>query len=182
MDTDTVITCLSQLFSVFGLCAFIHSDRDSAFMSDKLKSFLLSKGIGISRTSVYKLQGNDQCEKFNNTIWCKFNNKWHTVLPKALHSIRSLLCASTNETPHERFLKFNRRSMLGGSMPTWLHKPGLVLLKWHVHLSKNEPLADQVELIHATPSYARVRLTNGREVTMSLRDVAFKVFLEMIVK
>ena len=39
-------------------------------MSDKLKSFLLSEGIGISRTSDYNPQGNGQCEKFNNTIWC----------------------------------------------------------------------------------------------------------------
>ena len=182
IDTDTVINCLSQLFSMFGFCAFIHSDRGPAFMSDKLKSFLLGKGIGISRTSVYNPQGNGQCEKFNHTIWCAVKlavknsdlpiSNWHTVLPEALHSIRSLLCTATNETPHERFLKFNRRSMLGSSMPTWLHKPGPVLLKRHVRLSKYEPLVDQVELIHATPSYARVRLANGREVTVSLRDVA----------
>ena len=50
MDTDAVITCLSQLFFMFGLCAFIHSDRGSAFMSDKLKSFLLSKGICVTAT------------------------------------------------------------------------------------------------------------------------------------
>ena len=57
-------------------------------------------------------------------------------------------------------------------MPTWLHKPGSVLLKRHVRLCKYAPLVNQVELIHATPSYARVRLANGREVTVSPRDVA----------
>ena len=62
--------------------------------------------------------------------------------------------------------------MLEASMPTWLHNPGPVLLKRHFCLSKYEPLVDQVELIHATPSYARVRLANSREVSVSLRDVA----------
>ena len=62
--------------------------------------------------------------------------------------------------------------MLGSSVPTWLHKPGPVLLKRHVRSSKYEPILDKVELIHATPSYARVRLPGGREVTVSLGDVA----------
>ena len=62
--------------------------------------------------------------------------------------------------------------MLGSLVPTWLHKPGPVLLKRHVRSSKYEPIVDKVELIHATPSYARVRLPGGREATVSLRDVA----------
>ena len=98
--------------------------------------------------------------------------KWDILLSEALHAIRSLLCTATNETRHERFLKFNRHSMLGSSVPTWLHKPGPVLLKQHVCSSKYEPIVDKVELIHAIPSYARVRLPGGREATESLCDVA----------
>ena len=52
-----------------------------------------------------------------------------------------------------------------------LHKPGPVLLKRHIRSSKYEPIVDEAELIHATPSYARVRMTNGRGATVSLRDV-----------
>ena len=37
--------------------------------------------------------------------------------------------------------------------------------------SKIEPLADEA-IVHATPSYAHVRLQNGREVTVSVRVIA----------
>ena len=94
------------------------------------------------------------------------------MLIDVLHSIRSLLCTATNTTPHERFLTFNRRSTLGTSVPSWLSSPGPVLLKRHVRTSKYDPLVDEVELIQASPTHARVRLQNGREVTVSLRDVA----------
>ena len=73
---------------------------------------------------------------------------------------------------HERLFNFSRRSCLGLSTPTWLSLPGNVLLKRHVRTSKHEPLVDEVELIQATPNYARVRLPNGHEKTVTLRDIA----------
>ena len=94
------------------------------------------------------------------------------MLPDTLHSICSLLCTATNTTPHERLFNFSRRSCLGLSTPAWLSLPGNVLLKRHVRTSKHEPLVDEVELIHATPNYARVRLPNGHEKTVILRDIA----------
>ena len=94
------------------------------------------------------------------------------ILIDVLHSIRSLLCTATNTTFHERFLTFNHRSTLGTSVPSWLSSPGPVLLKRHVRTSKYDPLVDKVELIQASPSHAHVRLQNGREVTVSLRDMA----------
>ena len=45
MTTETVVKCLVQLFSIFGLPGYIHSDRGSQFMSDELKQFLHSKGM-----------------------------------------------------------------------------------------------------------------------------------------
>ena len=42
----TVIKCLTHLFSIFGMTAYVHSDRGSAFMSE-LRSFLT--GLGIAR-------------------------------------------------------------------------------------------------------------------------------------
>ena len=53
-----------------------------------------------------------------------------------------------------------------------LLNPGSVLLKHHVRTSKFDPYVDKVELIHATLSYARVRMQNGRNATESLRDIA----------
>ena len=98
-------------------------------------------------------------------------SKWQTVLPVALHSIRSLLCTVTNETPHERFFKFNRRSSTGESLPAWLTKPGSVLLKRQIR-NKNDPLVDEVELLHANPEFAFVRLGDGKETSVSIRHLA----------
>uniref|UniRef100_A0A0K8SK20 Uncharacterized protein n=1 Tax=Lygus hesperus TaxID=30085 RepID=A0A0K8SK20_LYGHE len=41
-----------------------------------------------------------------------------------------------------------------------------------VRASKHEPLVDKVELVESTPHYAHVRLPDGRETTVSLRQLA----------
>ena len=53
----TVIDCLTQLFSIFGTCAFIHSDRWSSFQFYELKSWLLPHGVATSQTISYIIQG-----------------------------------------------------------------------------------------------------------------------------
>jgi hypothetical protein len=85
---------------------------------------------------------------------------------------RSLLSTSTNTTPHERFFNFQRRSSLGTSLPSWLQNPGPVLLRRFVRTSKNDPFVDQVELTDANPTYAHVKYPDGRESSVSLRDLA----------
>nr|XP_027225402.1 uncharacterized protein LOC113817525 [Penaeus vannamei] len=163
MTAATVINCLSQLFSIFGMPAYVHSDRGSSFMGKEVQDILVSKGIGCSRTTAYNPQGNGQVERFNGSIWRTITaalksrglptQYWQTVLPDALHSIRSLLCTATNATPHERLFNYARRSSTGTAIPSWLCEPGPVLLKRHVRTSKTEPLADEVELIQATPQH-----------------------------
>ena len=96
---------------------------------------------------------------------------WEEVLPEALHSVRTLLSTATKTTPHERFLPFPRRSMLGRSLPTWLITPNTVLLKRFVR-NKSEPLCDEVELLDATPKTALVPFSDGRESTVSVSDLA----------
>ncbi|CAM1325736.1 Uncharacterised protein at_DN2520 [Pycnogonum litorale] len=44
MTASTVIKCLTQLFSIFGMPLYIHSDRGSSFMNSEVKSFLLNLG------------------------------------------------------------------------------------------------------------------------------------------
>ena len=39
VSTPSVIRCLSTLFSLFGLPAYVHSDRGSSFMSHELRDF-----------------------------------------------------------------------------------------------------------------------------------------------
>ena len=118
MTTQTVINCFCQLFSIFGMPSFIHSDRGSSFMSTELQTFLHNKGVATSRTTAYNPQGNGQVEKLNHTLWRTIlltlksrklpTTHWEDVLPDALHSIRSLLCTATNATPHERLFLYNR--------------------------------------------------------------------------
>ena len=86
-------------------------------------------------------EGNGQAERCNGVIWkavtmsLKSKNlplkNWQDVLPDVLHSVHSLLCTATNETPRERFFGFSRRSSAGASIPTWLATPGPVNIKRH---------------------------------------------------
>ena len=48
VSTPTVIKCLQNLFSIFGLPGYIHSDRGASFMSSELKQWLITKGISTS--------------------------------------------------------------------------------------------------------------------------------------
>ena len=149
MDSSTVIKCLTSLFSLFGCPGYIHSDRASDFLSSEVKDFLLQNDIASSRTTRYNPMGNGQCERYNGIIWqsvllaLKSNDlpvqQWEKVILQALHSIRSLLCTSTNCTPHERFFCFTRKSKSGTSLPSWL-KPGPMLLKKKVKNSKYDPV------------------------------------------
>lgn len=182
MTASTIIRSLCQLFSIFGMPAYIHSDRGPSFMSRELQEFLSTKGIACSRTTSYNPQGNGQVERFNGIIWkaittaLKSRNLpiecWQAVLPDALHSIRSLLSTSTNATPHERLFNYSRRSSTGASVPSWLCDAGPVLLKRHPRMNKTDPLVDEVELLQAGPNYAYIRYPDGKETTVSVKHLA----------
>ena len=45
-------------------------------------------------------------------------------------------------------------------------------VKRFARLSKNDPLVDEVELIHINHTYPNVRYCNRREATISIRDLA----------
>ena len=181
-ESSTVIKCFIQLFSLFGMPAYVHSDRGSSLISDELRTFLRSYGIASSNTTPYNPQGNGQCERYNGVIWngvllaLESRNlplqRWEDVLVDVLHSTRSLLCTSTNCTPHERMFRHPRRSTLGTALPGWLCNPGPVLLKNHRRASKYDPLVTEVELVHANPNYALVKFPDGKASNVSLRDLA----------
>ena len=97
---------------------------------------------------------------------------WEIVLPQALHSIRSLLCTATNVTPHERLFSYNRKSETGTTLPSWLTQPGTVLMKNNVRHSKYDPLVEEVMLIESNPQYALIRHRDGKESTVSIRQLA----------
>ena len=113
MTSLTVIKCLNQLFTTFGMPAYIHSDRGSSFISNQIVDYLTSHGIADSRTTPSNPEENGQVERYNGIMWKAVNlalksrrlkvTQWELVLPDALHSIRTLLCTSTC-TPHEEYL------------------------------------------------------------------------------
>ena len=178
----STITSLSQLFSLTGLPSYVHSDRGSAFVSKELREYLLEHGVATSRTSPYNPQGNGLTERYNGIIWKAVtlclrsknlpDSMWESVLPEALHSVHSLINISTGVSRHERFFNFQRKTSSGTSLPVWLTTPGPVLLRNFRRTSKYDPIVQQVDLIDANPQYAFIKYPDGRQSTVSLRDLA----------
>ena len=57
-------------------------------------------------------------------------------------------------------------------MSSWLMQPGTVLMKRNVRRSKYEPLVDEVGLVEMNPHYAHVKFPDGREATVSMKQLA----------
>ena len=161
VSTNSVLKCLTSLFSLVGMPAYVRSDQEF-----DLSQFLFSKGVASSQTTSYNPERNGQAEKYNGMIWkgvtmsLKSKNlllkNWQDILPDVLHFVHSLLCTATNETPHERFFGLSRRSSAGPSIPTWLATPG-----------PDGPYGDEVELLQANPHYTHVCYPDGRETTVA---------------
>ena len=139
---------------MIGMSGHIHSDCGSSFKSKDVKAFLQRKGVTTSKTTPYNPQENGQVERLSGTLWKGITlarkshglplGCWEQMLPQALHSIWSLLCTSTNATPHEKFFSFNRRSESGKTLPSWLTSEGPVLMKNNLRHSKCNPLVKEV--------------------------------------
>jgi len=69
VSTNTVLKCLTSLFSLVGRPAYVHSDGGASFMSRELYEFLSSRGVASSRTTSYNPEGNGQAERCNGAIW-----------------------------------------------------------------------------------------------------------------
>ena len=63
-----------------------------------------------------------------------------------------------------------RRSVNGTTILSWL-KPGPIYVKRHIR-NKHEPLVDEAESNELNPSYAHVRMQDGRETAVSIRDLS----------
>ena len=83
-NTDSVIQSLNQIFIVFGMPSYIHSDRGTSFLSKEVREYLTNLRIATSQTTPYHPQGNDQCEQYNGIIWK------HTLLTLASRNLKEL--------------------------------------------------------------------------------------------
>ena len=54
INTDSVIPSLNQIFIVFGMLSYIHSDRGTSFLSKEVREYLTNLGIATSRTIPYQ--------------------------------------------------------------------------------------------------------------------------------
>ena len=181
MKSSSVTQWLSSFFCLFGFLVACIAIEALLFVSRETRSFLATRGICFSTSTLYHPQGNSQCERSNQTIWRTVKlllhskrlseEDWETVLAEALHAVRSLVCLSTNETPHECFLRFPCEAMTGSAFPSWLLHPRPVLLRRHVR-NKGDPSCDLVDLVESNQTYSAIRLRDGQETTVSTSDLA----------
>ena len=182
ITTDSIISCLRQLFALFGTPSFLHSDRGSQFMSEDFEHYLQKLGISHSRTTPYNPQCNGQTERYNGVIWkaiqCLLHSRnqtmsmWESVLPEALAANRSLICTATNETPHSRLFSFTRRGTQGYQLPEWLTAGKQAYMKIHVR-NKDDPQVEPVRIMQViNPYFARVEQSSGRIDTVSTRHLS----------
>jgi len=61
VSTTTVIKCLTTLFVLFGMPAYVHFEGEALFISHELGASLGEKGIASSQTASY----NGQVERYN---------------------------------------------------------------------------------------------------------------------
>ena len=61
-NIDSVTQSLNQIFMVFGMPSYIHSDRETSFLSKEVHEYLTNLRIATSRTTPYHPQGNSVLE------------------------------------------------------------------------------------------------------------------------
>ena len=76
------------------------------------------------------------------------------------------------EMLHERLFNFKHRSLFGMLVPTRLSEPRPAIPKHDVRACKYDLVVDEIDHVHAIINYALIRMKNGQEISVSLRDVA----------
>lgn len=182
ITTNSVTSCLKQLFNLFGSPQFVHSDRGSQFMAKDFDTFLHGQGISHSRSTPYNPTGNSQVERYNGVIWrsvkCLLHARklpqsmWEQILPEALNASRTLLCTVTNESPHDRMFKFNRKDAEGFNLPHWLDAGREAYCRRFVR-NKEDPLLQPVKILQViNPHFARIEREDGHVDTVSTHHLS----------
>lgn len=176
MHTTSVIKSLDLLISLAGMPWYIHSDRERVLpvwgTISPQKGLQQVKSLHTTKLGTQKLK--DLMALWKAIRLAVRSHNTHEkylelVLPEVLHSVRSLLCTSTNATLHERFFAFPCRSSHGNSLSSCLMSPDPILLKRFVRNGKTDPYqVTQVKLLDSNPTYVK----GGRVSTVSVCDLA----------
>ena len=181
INLDTVLECLGKIFSFCGTPKYIHSDRGSAFMSQAVKEFLLSRNVASSHSTPYHPTGNSQCEKYVGIIWKTIMlnlkdremivSEWDKLIDISLDNIRSLTNTVVNEVPHSRFFSFNRRVLVRRNCNSKENDQRYMYLRKFVK-GKYDPLVQQVEILNHNPQYSEIKYADGKVDRVSNKDLS----------
>ena len=160
---------------MFGSPLSAHSDRGRQFEVEKLANFLETNKVIKTRPNPLS---NGPCEHecHNSTNNIVSSGKLRIIQnPLGKRScITSLLSTSTNYTPHQRFLKFERHSAICGETPPHFPQQNDNVKLYRRHLAfKGEELTEKVKLKETiSAQFARLEFENGRTDTVSTRQMA----------
>ena len=107
-NTNTVIDCLKQYFSQFGIPERILTDQGRCFISQPFQDFLNLWGIAKATSTSYHPETQGLVERFNGTIISilkryvyEMPDTWDENLPLATFAYNTSIQRVNNTTPHE---------------------------------------------------------------------------------
>ncbi|KII71821.1 Pro-Pol polyprotein [Thelohanellus kitauei] len=108
IDSGTVMNCLKQIISRFGVPKRLHTDQGAQYESNTVQTFCIERGINKTRTSAYHPEGNGLAERAIQTfkqklkMLCSDNpENWDNMVYQVLLAIRSTPSKSTGFSPAE---------------------------------------------------------------------------------
>ncbi|KAK0134480.1 Retrovirus-related Pol polyprotein from transposon 412 [Merluccius polli] len=126
ITTRSVVKCLSQFISIFGLPKIIQSDHGSNFTSRTFAAALKQLRIQHNMSSAYHAQSQGALERFHATLksllraYCvEMKREWEDGLPWLLLAARAVVQESTGFSPNELVFGHEVRtslSVLSGDM------------------------------------------------------------------
>lgn len=126
VESQTVVRCLLDLTSRFGVPQEILTDNGSNFTSKTMEQFCALAGLSQIHTSPYHPQTDGMVERFNATIkrmLMKLQQKgelpWDECLPFVLWAYRGATHASTGYSPHELLFGRKMRTLLDELADRW---------------------------------------------------------------